>query len=202
MKTIKHYLITILLIISQNLVAQDNDRNAYQTQLFRTAIEAIESGDYLEAIRTFNTSNNINPKAEVATIALKKADSLKFVLRQNKMNELVGKWKWIPKEGNWAIREDNLVGKMIHITAEEILFFELYKHTKEWKLIQTEKNKFSENPDSHSFTEFLYSNNEIWDYRIDLNSGELIAHYIGEKIDNNYTELICGNKELFYFKLQ
>lgn len=118
------------------------------------------------------------------------------------MNQLTGKWKWIPTEGNWAVREDNLVGKMIHITAEKIHFFELYKHTKEWKLIQTDKNKFSENPGSHSFTEFLYSNNEIWDYRIDLNSGELIAHYIGEKIDNNYTELICGNKELFYFKLQ
>lgn len=52
MKTVKHYLITIMLIISQNIAAQDNDRSEYQTQLFRTAIKALESGDYLEAIRT------------------------------------------------------------------------------------------------------------------------------------------------------
>lgn len=91
---------------------------------------------------------------------------------------------------------------MIHITTEEILFFELYKNAKEWKLVQTDKIKFSENPESYSFTEFLNSNNEIWDYKIDSTTGELKAYYVGEKIDNNYTELVCGNTELFYFKLQ
>lgn len=91
---------------------------------------------------------------------------------------------------------------MIHITTEEILFFELYKNAKEWKLTQTDKIQFSENPESYSFTEFLNSNNEIWDYNIDSTTGELKAYYVGEKIDSNYTELVCGNKELFYFKLQ
>jgi len=199
---IKTYLVIIFIIIFQSLAAQNSDRSAYQTQLFKLALKTSESGDYLEAIRTFAISNNINPKAEVATLALKKADSLKFILRQNKINELIGKWKWIPKAGNWAIREDNLVGKMIHIAVEQIQFFELYKNTKEWKLVQTDKIQFSENPESYSFTEFLNSNNEIWDYKIDSTTGELITYYVGEKIDDNYTELVCGNKELFYFKLQ
>ncbi|MFV8359177.1 hypothetical protein [Flavobacterium sp. LS1P3] len=202
MTPIKPYLVILLSIVIQNIAAQDNDRSSYQTQLYKLAIKTSEGGDYLEAIRTFAISNNINPKADVATLALKKADSLKFILRQNKINELIGKWKWIPKEGNWAIREDNLVGKMIHITVEEIQFFELYKNTKEWKLVQTDKNRFSENPESYSFTEFLNSNNEVWDYNIDSNTGELIATYIGEKIENNYTELVCGNQKLNYFKLQ
>ncbi|MGZ9734452.1 hypothetical protein [Flavobacterium sp. GNP002] len=91
---------------------------------------------------------------------------------------------------------------MIQITVEEIQFFELYKNAKEWKLVQTDKNRFSENPESYSFTEFLSSNNEVWDYNIDSNTGELIATYIGEKIENNYTELVCGNQKLNYFKLQ
>ncbi|MBU0940468.1 MAG: hypothetical protein KKD36_03410 [Bacteroidetes bacterium] len=202
MTPIKTYLVIIFIIIFQSLAAQNSDRSAYQTQLFKLALKTSESGDYLEAIRTFAISNNINPKAEVATLALKKADSLKFILRQNKINELIGKWKWIPKAGNWAIREDNLVGKMIHIAVEQIQFFELYKNTKEWKLVQTDKIQFSENPESYSFTEFLNSNNEIWDYKIDSTTGELITYYVGEKIDDNYTELVCGNKELFYFKLQ
>ena len=202
MTPIKPYLVLLLIIVFQNLAAQDNDRSAYQEQLFKLAIKTSESGDYLEAIRTFAISNNINPKAEVAVFAIKKGDSLKGILRQNKITELIGKWKWIPKEGNWAMREDNLVGKMIHITVEEIQFFELYKNAKEWKLVQIDKNRFSENPESYSFTEFLNPNNEVWDYKINSTNGELIAHYVGEKIDNNYTELVCGNTELFYFKLQ
>lgn len=202
MTLIKPYLVILLITVFQNLLAQDNDRSEYQKQLYKLAIQTSESGDYLEAIRTFNTSTNINPKAEIAMLALKKADSLKLILRENKINKVIGKWKWIPKEGNWAIREDNLVGKMIHITAEEIHFFELYKNSREWKLVQTEKNRFSENPESYSFTEFLNSNNEVWDYNIDPKSGQLITYYIGEKIEDNYTELVCGNQKLIYFKLQ
>jgi hypothetical protein len=37
------------------------------------------------------------PKAETLRLVLK-GDSLKGILRQNKINELIGKWKWIPKE--------------------------------------------------------------------------------------------------------
>lgn len=166
------------------------------------AVSTGESGDYSEAIRTFAISHAINPKSEIAKIAIKKADSLKSILRQNKINKLIGNWKWIPKDGNWALRGDNLVGKMIKISTDEIQFFELYQNSKEWKLVQIEKNKFSENPESYSFTEILYTNNEIWDYNIYANTGELIAYYVGEKIEDNYTQLVCGNQKLFYFKLQ
>ena len=202
MTPIKPYLVILLSIVYQNIAAQENDRSAYQTQLFLLAIKTSESGDYLEAIRTLAISNNINPKAEIAAFAVTKGDSLKGILRQNKINELIGKWKWIPQDSNWAIREDDLVGKMIHISTEEIQFFELFKKSKEWKLVQTEKIKFSENPESSSFTELLYATNQVWDYNIDSNTGELIATYIGEKIENNYTELVCGNQKLNYFKLQ
>ena len=202
MTYIKPYLVILLSIVFQNIVAQDNDRSAYQTQLFTLAIKTSESGDYLEAIRTLAISNNINPKAEIATLAVKKGNSLKIILRQNKINELIGKWKWIPQDSNWALRDDDLVGKMIHISTEEIHFFELFKKSKEWKLVQSEKIKFSENPESYSFTELLYSTNEVWDYNIDSNTGQLIAFYIGEKIEDNYTELVCGNQKLKYFKLQ
>lgn len=184
MTPFKPYLVILFIIVFQSLAAQDNDRSAYQTTLYKLAIKTSESGDYLGAIRTFAISNNINPKAEIAAFAIKKGDSLKRILRQNKINELIGKWKWIPKEGNWAIREDNLVGKMIHITTEEIQFFELYKNAKDWKLVQTDKIRFSENPESYSFTEFLNFNNEVWDYKIDSTTGELKAYFIGEKIDD------------------
>jgi hypothetical protein len=118
-------------------------------------------------------------------------------LRQKQINELIGKWKWIPKEGNWAIREDNLVGKMIHITTEAMAF-DCIKMPK-WKLTQTDKIRFSK-----SRIVFLYRdyNNEIWDYNINSTTGELKAYYIGEKMNNNYTELVCGNKNYFISNCQ
>ena len=58
--------------------------------------------------------------------------SSKTILRDNKINSLIGNWKWILKEGNWAIREDNLGGKMITITKDEILFYEIYRTSKKW----------------------------------------------------------------------
>jgi hypothetical protein len=198
----KRYLLILLIIFAKKATAQDSDRSDYQRQLFELAISACKSGDYLEAIRTFSISNTINPKATIGEFAVKKADSLKSILRQNKINQLIGKWKWIPTDSNWALRDDDLVGKMIHINTKEIHFFELYKNSKEWKLVQTEKKKFSENLESPSFTELLYSNNEVWDYNVDPKSGQLITYYIGEKIEDNYTELVCGNQKLIYFKLQ
>lgn len=91
---------------------------------------------------------------------------------------------------------------MITINTKELLFFELYRNSKKWKLVKTEKICFSENPDSYSFTEFLYSNNEVWEYTINKDSGELIAFYIGEKTEDNYTQLVCGNPVFYYFKLE
>jgi hypothetical protein len=91
---------------------------------------------------------------------------------------------------------------MITINTDEMLFFELYRNSKKWKLVKTEKIKFSENPESYSFTEVLYSNSQVWDYNINKDTGELTALYIGDKIEDNYTQLVCGNPVFYYFKLQ
>jgi hypothetical protein len=74
---------------------------------------------------------------------------------------------------------------MIHITTETGMAFRLYKNAK-MKLTQTDKIRFSK-----SRIVFLYPdyNNEIWDYNINSTTGELKAYYIGEKMNNNYTEL-------------
>ena len=198
----KNYTFFLLLLLTAQISAQDNNRNDYQQQEFKLAQNSLENHDYLVAIRGFTIAHKINPKSETAQIALKKADSIKTILRKDKINSLTGNWKWISKGGNWAIRDDGLVGKMITINTEEILFFELYRNSKKWELAKTEKINFSENPESYSFADILYSNNEVWEYTINKDSGELTAFYIGEKIEDNYTQLVCGNPVFYYFKLQ
>jgi hypothetical protein len=198
----KNYILPLLLLLTTALWAQDNDRNEYQQQEFKLAQNSLENHDYLVAIEGFAIAYKINPKSETAQIALKKADSIKTILRKDKINSLIGNWKWISKDANWAIRDDGLVGKMITITTDEILFYELYRHSKKWDLVKIEKITFSENTESYFYTEILYSNNEIWEYTINKDSGELTAFYIGEKIEDNYTQLVCGNPVFYYFKLQ
>lgn len=198
----KNYILPLLLLLTTALWAQDNDRNEYQQQEFKLAQNSLENHDYLVAIEGFAIAYKINPKSETAQIALKKADSIKTILRKDKINSLIGKWKWISKDPNWIIRDDGLVGKMITINTDEILFYELYRNAKKWELAKTEKITFSENPESYFYTEILYSNNEIWEYTINKDSGELTAFYIGEKIEDNYTQLVCGNPVFYYFKLQ
>ncbi|MDI5886779.1 MULTISPECIES: hypothetical protein [Flavobacterium] len=198
----KKYLSNLLLFMSIQIWSQDAIRNQYQKENFESAKNTLENGNHTVAIREFLLVYDMNAKSEIAQIAIKKADSLKSIIRNNKLNRLLGDWKWVSKEGNWAIREDGLGGKMITINVDEILFFELYRNSKKWELVKTEKIKFSENPESYSFTEFLYSNKEIWDYSVDENSGELKAYYIGEKTEEGFSELVCGNPVFYYFKLQ
>lgn len=182
--------------------AQDNMNYQDQKETFELAKKTLAYPGYLTAARLYTFVYAANPNTPIAQIAIKKADSLNSIFRKDKIISLIGNWKWISKDANWAIRDDGLIAKMITITTDEILFYELYRDSKKWDLVKTKKIDFSENPDSYSFTEFLYSNNEVREYTINKDSGELTAFYIGEKIEDNYTQLVCGNPVLYYFKLQ
>lgn len=200
---VKNYKLPLLLLLLTTAVwAQDDTRNEYQKRLFNDAQKTLESRDYVVAARLFTFVHNMDEKSKIAQIALKKADSLKSIFRKSKVDRLTGNWKWISKDANWAIRDDGLGAKMITISSDEILFFELYRNSKKWELVKTEKIKFSENPDSYSFTDFLYSNSQVWDYTIDENTRELKAYYLGDKTEQGYSEMVCGILILHYFKLQ
>jgi hypothetical protein len=83
-------------------------------------------------------------------------------LRKDKINSLTGNWKWISKEAN-GYRDDGLVGKMI--TSPLMKFsFELYRHSKKWELVKTERLLFLKT--RFLFFYILYSNNEVWEYTI------------------------------------
>lgn len=139
----KNYIFLGLILLTTPLFSQNNDRSEYQKILFEDAEKIATKGNYREATRTLIIATNINPKAKIAEIAIKKSDSLKLKLRKTKINTLIWDWKWIFKDGNWAIREDGLGGKMIKITADEIQFLELYRKSKKCELVKTEKIKFS-----------------------------------------------------------
>jgi len=198
----KNHVFILFLLISSSIRSQDADRIQYQKDIFESAKEILKHGDDVLSIKRFLLTASIIPQSDIARIAIKKSDSIKAIIRNNKINELVGSWKWISQDGNWAIRDDGLVGKMITINPTEILFFELYKKSKKWELIKKETIHFSEKSELYSFAELVYSNKEIWDYTINKESGELKTFYIGEENELGFSEMICGNREYYYFKLQ
>jgi hypothetical protein len=198
----KNHVLILFLLISSSIRSQDADRIQYQKDIFESAKEILKHGDDVLSIKRFLLTASIIPKSDIARIAIIKSDSIKSIIRKNKINQLIGNWKWIPQDANWVIRDDGLVGKMITINPTEILFFELYKKSKKWELIKKETIHFSEKPELYSFAELVYSNKEIWDYTINKESGELKAFYIGEENELGFSEMICGNLEFRYFKLQ
>lgn len=135
---------------------------------------------------------------------LQKGDSLK-VLRTKLTNEILGNWKMVDDE-SWALREpsDSILGKMITIEPNQIVFYELYPKAKKWHLVKTEKLVFTDKS-RFSFGPFyiVYSNKEVWNYYVDKDSGNLIAEYVGEEHEAGISEVICGGKpNIKYFKLQ
>jgi hypothetical protein len=70
-------------------------------------------------------------------------------------------------------------------------FMNCIEMQKKW--VQNRKITF---PKIQNLNTFLYSNNEIWEYTINKDSGELTAFYM-EKIEDNYTQLVCSVFLLF-----
>jgi hypothetical protein len=199
---IKIFAVAFLLsipVFSQN----NNDTEDLQTKEFNLANEYLKNAYLTTAINSFYYVNRLNSKTLIGNISIKRADSLKIILRKNLITELDGNWKMFDDVPSWVMREDNVVGKMIQINGNEIQFYELIKNAKSWKLIRTEKILYSDSlSGDSSYSELIYSNNEIWQYSIDEKTGYLNLTYTGDKTETGRTEIICGTVTKTYFKLQ
>jgi hypothetical protein len=202
---IKKLFLVVLINFSFSLFAQQEKLSAenHQKYSFEEAQKALKNQNFYRAYGLF-TLAQMGADVALKDKSVKKTDSLKIILREKNIHEITGNWKMITTE-SWAMREpsDSVVGKMITIEPNQILFYELYPKAKKWNLVQTEKLIFSDKENMTSNPLFIaYSNKEVWSYYIDKISGNLISSYIGEENENGISELVCGNKQLKYFKLQ
>ena len=197
-------IIFITLLLSIQVWSQNNSNiEDLQIKQFNLAQEFLKDSNIQGAMNMFYYSNSFNPKTEIGNLSLKKADSIKIILRKALINELTGNWKMIDDVPSWVMREDNIVGRMIKITSSEIQFFELIRNAKSWKLAKTEKIFYSDEfSEGSSYADLVYSNNEIWHYWIDEKTGYLNLTNTGEKTETGRTDIICGTLTKTYFKLQ
>jgi hypothetical protein len=203
------YLIRIKIVIIAFLLSfqgwcqSNGDTEDLQKNEFNAANEYLKNS-YLEtAMNSFYYANRLNSKTLIGNLSIKRADSLKIILRKNLITELAGNWKMFDDVPSWVIREDSIVGKMIQINSNEIQFYELIKNAKSWKLIKTEKILYSDSLSSDSsYSELIYADNQIWQYLTDEKTGYLNLTNTGEKTKTGRTDIICGTIKKTYFKLQ
>lgn len=204
---IKKQLLIILLTLSSSIYSQEEKLNLEKGQkyFFEEGQKALKEKNFYRAHGFFSLAQTgFCPDKEIITKSRKKTDSLKVIVRAEQKQEIIGNWKLLIPD-SWAMRDpsDTIVGKMITIDSDQILFYELYDKAKKWNLAKTEKIIFS---DKKSLTSdpllIVYSNKQVWRYYIDETSGNLVAFYIGEEYEDGISELVCGNQKLQYFKLQ
>ena len=204
---IQKQLLIMLFTLSCAIYAQGEKLSPEQRQkhFFEEGQKALKERNFNRAYNFFSVAQNgYGPNKEIVSKSIKKTDSLKVIIRADQRQKISGNWKMLTTE-SWAMRDpsDSIVGKMIAIDPDQILFYELYDKAKKWNLTKTEKIIFS---DKENLTSdpllIVYSNKEVWHYYIEETSGSLIATYIGEENENGISELVCGNTQLKYFKLQ
>lgn len=201
--------ILLLLAFCQcfGLFAQENNLSAKERQkyFFDNATTAMKNGELTRAIYLFSMSKRNTDDNKIIEVCTQKADSLKLIVRANLTNEIVGNWRMFETRAEWAMREptDSLVGKMITIEPTQILFYELFDKAKKWTLVKTEKLSFS---DKSSMLEdpliIVYQNKEAWSYWIDSKTGYLNTIHAGNEYQDGIGEIVCGNLEYKYYKLE
>lgn len=202
----KKLILSILLIISCTLFAQKEESNIKNRQInfFEEAQKALKNKDLKRACGLFYSAKNFDSNPTIVAKSLEKIDSLKVILRKKLIGDITGNWKMITPD-TWALREpsDTIVAKMIAIEPNQILFYELYPKAKKWNLVKTEQIIFFEKENMASDPCYIaYANKEVWKYYVDEISGNLVAYYIGQEYQDGVSELVCGNPQIKYFKLQ
>ncbi|KQB37979.1 hypothetical protein RCH33_2322 [Flavobacterium daejeonense] len=183
-------------------------QEAYQKESFDWGISCLSNNKNEIALKSFYFAHQIFPNNDLSKLAIRKCDSLKPIVREKHKKNIIGNWKKIYKGANWIIPENDLVGEMITINKNEILFFELYKNAKEWCLVKTEPIVFCEKAEQGNeiyevtLTEFTFKNKDVWQFYIDEKSGLLKTFLFGNESENGLSQIICGGISEEYFKLE
>lgn len=200
----KHLLATIFILVSYYAMAQAAEKDSLQKVYSNKATLFLKNAKLESAIGNFYYSNELNPKTKMASVALHKADSLKSIVRTHLIKNLQGKWKLKSYGSNWGMNDVSVE------SVQEFLIFENdsvshYKQTDDnaaLVLVGREKLRFSHPPGMRSsYNEFVNANNAIWYYRI-TPSGELRIVHTGEESAYGRTEIVCGNAERYYARIE
>ncbi len=212
MYTIMGKVLSIILILVTNFcLAQkkgQEKRNAdFQNKWMKTAEESLRNNEISKAFVAFGYVSLIDSLSEKGKIAHTKVDSLRSILRAELVKNFTGTWKWKNTGSNWGISDTNKdvkKDKILIISDESLFFYEVDKKTNRRRLIKHEKITFNNIQGMFpSFSELIYSDNQIWGYSLKNDGKILHVTNTGElNKNNNRTEIVCGNTEMIYERIK
>ncbi|TDD99095.1 hypothetical protein [Flavobacterium sandaracinum] len=201
----KKYILIIFLFSFSLIWSQKSNHSKNQKIYLKEAQESLNKSDNASAIGFYTYVYEINPNNDLGKRAKIKSDSLKSLPRKKYIESIIGKWKLNKIGSNWGFEnyKDSLINRILIIDKNKLIFFEENKITKELKKIKSEDLIFlsTVNEDNYS-NEFLFSDNQIWWLGIDKNNSQLRQMNTGEKNKDGRTEIVCGNSELYYTRLE
>jgi len=185
--------------------SQEYKSSEYQKKSFEEANEYLKKSDFFRAAGVFQFVNELNPNNELGKISLKKSDSLRPIARQKLKESLIGSWKLNRTGSNWGFEKinDTVNDKILIVNQSKFMFYEQNIKTKKLKLIKSEEIKFSKSIHERFYSyEFVFSDNQIWNISKNEETGELRQVNTGEQNEAGRTEIVCGNLELIYTKIE
>ncbi len=205
-------LLSIILIFVTNFcfaqeTAQEKHKADFQNKWMKTAEENLQKNEINKAFVAFGYVSMMDSLTEKGEIARTKADSLKSVLRARLIKNLIGTWKWKNTGSNWGVSATNKESKkdkILVISDKSLSFYEVNKRTKRRLLIKREKINFNNVQGMFpSFSELIYSDDQIWGYSLKDDGRTLHLTNTGELHKNNTrSEIVCGNTDMIYERIK
>lgn len=201
----KKYILIITLFSISQIWSQEWKALGYQKKMFDEATDYLSKLEYSSAAGVFQYVNELNPNNDLGKIAKTKSDSLKPIARQKLKESLIGTWKLNRTGSNWGFEKttDTINDKILIVNESDFKFYEQDIKIKKLKLIKSEEIKFSKSTHERIYSyEFVFSDNQIWHFSKNKQSGELRQVNTGEQNENGRSEIVCGNLELIYTEIE
>jgi hypothetical protein len=201
----KKYILIITLFSISQIWSQERKAPGYQKKMFDEAKDYLSKLEYSSAAGVFQYVNELNPNNDLGKTAKTKSDSLKPIARQKLKESLIGTWKLNRTGSNWRFEKttDTINDKILIVNESDFKFYEQDIKTKKLSLIKSEEIKFSKSTHERIYSyEFVFSDNQIWHFSKNKQSGELGQMNTGEQNENGRSEIVCGNLELIYTEIE
>ncbi|PRZ19384.1 hypothetical protein [Flavobacterium granuli] len=200
----KRLFIFIFIFIFSQIFAQEYGQEGYQEKRYLKATEAMKNNQFESAYNDFYFVHKYKNN-DLSIIALKKADSILPFAQQNIRKKIVGKWILYESGSNWGFEKEKEtdIKKLLIIELDKFSFYNLNIKTNEMTLTKSEKSVFTKHRDMGDLPfDFVFSDKTLWNFYYNEEKKVLQQYMTGEESENSRTEIVCGNMEYKYIRME
>ena len=202
----RNYIIILLFFFTFLLSAQKGSTPFTQQEWLDRAQKSIMASNQLNTLASYYYAYIEDPETAEGKRALSLSDSLKFLMQEKIIKDIQGQWKLTSSGSNWGFSTaDNNIQNILVIIGKDAVFSEVNLNNMNSKILRKEKLNFVQ-PSSSDYgyyhvLAFIYSDSTVWNYHL---NGKRVLHIIqvGDFLNGHINEIVCGNSEYYYTKLE